>query len=281
MTVRDLMSQLAYDRRGTGAALVLLHGIGLSRRSWEPVVPMLSQRFDVVAVDLPGFGASAPLPSGTQPRPEVLATAVAELLDDIGIDAAHLVGNSLGGWVALELAGIRATSSVTLLSPAGLWFPRTPLYCRMSLRLTRWLARHAAGPLSRLVACRAGRIVVLGQSHGRPGHMSKEQARATISDVGGCPGFDATLAATTHRHVSARRVSAPVTVAFGSRDHVLLPSQSRHLEHLPAGARLESLPGCGHVPMYDDPVAVAGLIAASTERGGSSAVDPSSHERRR
>lgn len=271
MTATQAVNRLAYTRCGTGAPLVLLHGIGLSRRVWEPVIPMLARQFDVLTVDLPGFGASEPLPSATPPRPDALATAIAGLLDDLGIGTAHVVGNSLGGWVALELAGFRPTASVTLLSPAGLWSRRTPLYCRVTLRTTRWLARHAPGPLSRLVAYRAGRILVLGQSHGRPAHMSEEQAGTTISDMAGCPGFDATLAATAHRYLAARPVTAPVTVAFGSGDHVLLPRQSRHLDQLPAGTRLESLPGCGHVPTYDDPIAVAGLIVASAARGRSGA----------
>src|SRR5207247_2686659 len=139
---------------------VLLHGIGSSRRAWDPVIAALAERFDVIAVDLPGFGDSAPLPPGVEPRPSALAAAVAGLLDDLGITAPHIAGNSLGGWVALELAGIRPAASVTLLSPAGLWRGDTPLYCRASLRATRWLAEHAAGPLARLVSYRLGRVLV-------------------------------------------------------------------------------------------------------------------------
>ena len=120
------MTQLAYTRTGSGAPLVLLHGIGLSRRSWNPVIAPLADRYDVIAIDLPGFGDSGPAPDGVEPTPEWLAGAVAGLLDELGIGAAHLVGNSLGGWVALELAAIRPASSVVLLSPAGMWRDRVP-----------------------------------------------------------------------------------------------------------------------------------------------------------
>jgi hypothetical protein len=73
--------------------------------------------------------------------------------------------------VALELARIRPAASLTLLSPAGLWRGRTPLYCRASLRTSRWLTRHAARPLCRLVSYRLGRALVLGQTQ-RPAHAS-------------------------------------------------------------------------------------------------------------
>src|SRR6185312_13363044 len=77
----DMSSSLAYTRSGSGAPLVLLHGIGLNRSSWNPVVPRLAQHFDVIAVDLPGFGDSAEATfaeaSSAQGHPRTLAEAVA------------------------------------------------------------------------------------------------------------------------------------------------------------------------------------------------------------
>ena len=89
-------------------------------------MPALAAEFDVLAVDLPGFGESPPLPAGQEPTPAALAAAVAGLLDELGIDRPHVAGNSLGGWVALELAALRPLASVALLSPAGLWPDGTP-----------------------------------------------------------------------------------------------------------------------------------------------------------
>jgi pimeloyl-ACP methyl ester carboxylesterase len=262
------MATLAFTRSGAGAPLVLLHGIGSWRHVWDPVIPALAEHFDVLAIDLPGFGDSEPLPPQVEPLPAALAAAVAGLLDGLGITAPHIAGNSLGGWVALELAGLRPPASVTLLSPAGLWRGDTPLYCRASLRATRWLAQHAAGLLSHLVNHRPGRVLVLGQTHGWPARMTPGQARAAIRAMGTCPGFDATLKATaTRRYLSGPAIDAPVTVAFGSRDLVLLRHQSRHLDELPPGTHLGTLPGCGHIPMADNPPAVTALITASTARG--------------
>jgi pimeloyl-ACP methyl ester carboxylesterase len=173
--------------------------------------------------------------------------------------------------VALELAASRPVASLTLLSPAGLWRGDTPWYCRASLRATRWLTRRAAGPLSRLVNYRLGRALAFGQTHGRPGQLTAGYARAAIRAMGTCPGFDAALRATARRrYLASAPISAPVTVAFGSRDLLLLRHQSRHLDQLPPGTQVESLPGCGHVPMADDPGAVAALIIASAARAGRS-----------
>jgi len=272
------MARLAFTRAGTGAPLVLLHGLGLTRRSWDPVIPMLAGHFDVIAVDLPGFGGSEPLPAQAEATPAALAAAVAGLLDELGITAPHLAGNSLGGWVALELAASRPVASLTLLSPAGLWRGDTPRYCRVSLLASRWLARRAAGPLSRLVRYRLGRVIALRQTHGRPGQLTPGYARAAIQAMGTSPGFDAAFQATVHRRILATApIGAPVTVAFGSRDLLLLRHQSRHLDQLPPGTQVETLPGCGHVPMADDPGAVAALIIKSA--AGWPAVKPALAER--
>jgi pimeloyl-ACP methyl ester carboxylesterase len=82
--------------------------------------------------------------------------------------------------------------------------------------------------------------------------------------MAGSTGYDDVLAATRHRHYVGGPVhDAPVTVAFGSRDHLLLRG-SRHLGELPPATRVATLPGCGHVPMADDPARVATAIAGFT-----------------
>lgn len=265
---------LAYTRLGTGQPLLLLHGIGLSRNSWDPVLPELAKHFDVLAVDLPGFGASPPLPDDVPSSPAVLAGAVAELLRELDIDQPHVVGNSLGGWVALELAHIHPAASITLLSPAGFWRrARTPRYCRFTLHATRWFASSAPRLLDRVVGNRVGRYLVMRQSHARPSRMTPQQARDAIHAFGSAPGFAATMRATANiRYLATSAILAPVTVAFGSKDLVLLHRQSQHIDQLPPHTTTAELPGCGHVPMTDDPVAVATLIRAAAAATSSSAL---------
>jgi pimeloyl-ACP methyl ester carboxylesterase len=261
---------LRYSRVGAGETLVLLHGLGSYRGAWEPVVPALAAEFDVLTVDLPGFGESPPLPAGQEPTPAALAVAVAGLLDELGVDRPHVAGNSLGGWVALELAARRPVASVALLSPAGLWPDRAPRYARLSLHAIRGLTRTLERPIGPLMRFRAVRSVTLAQVFSRPERMTPEQARAAISASARCPGFLPTLRATAgRRYRSTGPIGAPVTVAFGSRDRLLLRRGSRHLEQLPAGARVVALPGCGHVPMSDDPVAVVAVLAAAARRPAS------------
>jgi pimeloyl-ACP methyl ester carboxylesterase len=258
------MTQLAFERSGTGAPMVLLHGLGMSRRVWDPVGPALAARFEVIAVDLAGHGDSESFPVDTEALPATMAAGIADLLDELGVTDPHVVGNSLGGWVALELAQIRTISSLTLLSPAGLWSDSAPMYARVSLWASSRLARRLGTVLDRLVNYRLGRLLILGQTHGRPIRMTPDRARATIETLATTPGFDASLAATTHRRYQAGpSIDAPVTVAFGSRDLVLLARQSRHLDQLPFQTKLAALPGCGHVPMSDDPAAVADLITCA------------------
>jgi pimeloyl-ACP methyl ester carboxylesterase len=139
-----------------------------------------------------------------------------------------------------------------------------PLVLLPGIGLSR---RHAAGLLSRLVSYRLGRALAFGQTHGRPTRLAPGYARAAIQEMGTCPGFDATLAATARRRFLATApIGAPVTVAFGGRDFLLLRRQSRHLDQLPPGTQAETLPGCGHVPMADDPGAVAVLIGRTAAR---------------
>jgi pimeloyl-ACP methyl ester carboxylesterase len=263
------MTTLAFSRTGGGEPLVLLHGLGSFRQAWDPVVPALAAVADVVAVDLPGFGESPPLPDGVEPSPAALALAVAGLLDELGLDAPHVAGNSLGGWVALELAAVRPVASLTLLSPPGLWPGGTPLYCRVSLRASRWLARHGGRLLDAAVGTPIGRDIALGQVIGRPGHMSPDQARTGIHALGDAPGFDAAFRATLHlRYQAPHQIDVPTTLAFGSRDRLLLSRRWRRVDELPPGTRVQTLPGCGHVPMTDDPAAVAALLAAPLSRAG-------------
>jgi pimeloyl-ACP methyl ester carboxylesterase len=169
--------------------------------------------------------------------------------------------------VALELAALQPLASLTLLSPAGMWPGSTPIYCRVSLRVTRWLAVHVPGALDWLVGSRIGRTIVLGQSHGRPWRISSEQARAAVHAISSCPGFDATLAATIDTNYEPKvQVDVPVTVAYGSRDRILLRRRWRSTDRLPPQTTVSALPGCGHIPVADDPAAVADLILRSATR---------------
>ena len=132
---------LDHHRGGSGAPLVLIHGIGCSWRYWRAMLPQLEERFDVLAVDMPGFGHSDPLRPGLDSTPEALADAVEDEMGRAGFDRAHIAGNSLGGWVALELARRGRAETVTAISPAGLQHNRERAWGRGILRGMRWIGR--------------------------------------------------------------------------------------------------------------------------------------------
>ncbi len=105
--------KLTRHRGGSGQplVLVLVHGLGLSWRSWQPVLDALEGRHDVVAIDLPGFGESPRLPDRAAPTPARLADAVESELDRLSLDAPALVGNSLGGWVGARAGATRPSGA--------------------------------------------------------------------------------------------------------------------------------------------------------------------------
>ena len=154
--------QLNHHRVGSGEPLVLMHGIGSRWQIWEPVMPRLVTERDVIAIDLPGFGASPMPPPGTPPGVQSLTQLVGEFLEEIGVDRPHAAGNSLGGWISLELAKQGRVRSATGLSPAGFHNDRERIFQRTSLSLTRRGSRliaPRADLLMRPPAARASRAL--------------------------------------------------------------------------------------------------------------------------
>jgi pimeloyl-ACP methyl ester carboxylesterase len=253
-------------RGGAGEPLVLVHGIGHTWRAWKPMLPLLEQTFDVLAVDLPGFGHSAPLPAETDSTPAALADAVEAAMDHAGFQSAHLAGNSLGGSVCLELARRGRARTVTAISPAGLANTREGAWARGILRAMRWLARRV--PLRGAVLRNpVGRSLFAGPTLGRPWRADPDDLMEQSGLFAGAPGFDSTLPHTMHGQArDLEAISCPVLVLWGTRDVILLPRQGRRFQRLVEGSELRYLKGLGHVPMSDDPELLAREIRQWRER---------------
>jgi pimeloyl-ACP methyl ester carboxylesterase len=236
-----------------------------ARRS-PPVVPVLAAARDVIAVDLPGHGRSPRQPTGTGSTPHDLAVAVGELLDELGLPTAHVAGNSSGGWVALELGRLGRARSVTTLAPAGLWRRAAPLHIRLGMRQSRLNAKIVRRLFPHAPRNRAARAVAAAQVSGHPFRVPYTSARAAIHAMASAPGFRETLRGLERRRFTdGAAIAVPVTVAFGTRDRVLLPGVARHRDQLPDQTRWVRLRGCGHVPMFDDPEAVAALLLRASD----------------
>jgi pimeloyl-ACP methyl ester carboxylesterase len=241
--------RLAHDRIGEGPPLVLLHGLGMSREVWRPVVPLLAREREVIAVDLPGFGASPPGPETLAG----LADAVAAFVATLGIERPHVAGNSLGGGVALVLGATGRARSVCALSPVGFATRPEHAYARAILSLTRWLA--PATPL--LAGTRAARTLTCAHVAARPWRIPREDVLRWGRATAGAPSYWALLRADW----TVEPPACPATIAWGERDRLLIFSRQapRARQRLP-GARHVVLRGCGHVPTWDDPEQVAQVL---------------------
>jgi pimeloyl-ACP methyl ester carboxylesterase len=249
---------LSYYRTGSGPPLLLVHGLGMGKVVWRPLVPLLAREREVVALDLPGFGDS-PLGPHTV---DGLARCVAAFAASLGLERPHVAGNSLGGAVALAMGGAGAARSVCALSPAGFASDREGSYARALLASTRGISRLLAPVAPTLAPSTLLRTVLSSHAAARPWRIppddivewTRNYARAAAfwDLLGALDGYRAPVPA------------CPTTIAWGERDRLLVFSRQapRARRRLPE-ARHVTLRGCGHVPMWDDPEQVARVILAS------------------
>jgi pimeloyl-ACP methyl ester carboxylesterase len=253
--------ELNHYRAGQGEPLVLIHGIGSRWQVFRPVLPRLEAEREVIALDLPGFGDSAMPPPGTPAGVQSLTRLVAEFLHEIAIDRPHVAGNSLGGWISLELAKQGLVRSATGLSPAGFHNDRERVFQRASLAMTRRACRLAAPYAERLMRPRVARAMFSSQYFAHPTRIPPGEAAANIRGVANAPWFDETLRAITdQRFAGGDQITVPVTIAWGDHDRLLLPRQARRAQLAIPSARIVTLRSCGHVPMPDDPEQVARVL---------------------
>jgi pimeloyl-ACP methyl ester carboxylesterase len=252
---------LHLERGGAGPKLVLVHGLGGSSFVWSPVRERLERERDVLLVDLPGFGRSDELADGIPPTAANLAAAVTQACREHGVERPHVAGNSLGAWVALEMAKVGAAASVCGISPAGLW--RAPIGLR---RYERHRLGRRIRPLLRLMMRSSrGRALLLRTTLAHPERVASDEARRLVLAYLDSPGY-----ALTNDEMRAgafepeQLVNVPVTIAWGEADRIARPpSRSR----MPPGTRFLTVPGWGHTPTWDDPDGVAALILDASKDG--------------
>ncbi|MBI5106993.1 MAG: alpha/beta fold hydrolase [Solirubrobacterales bacterium] len=258
---------LHHHRGGSGEPLVLVHGLASHWQAWGRVLPALEARHEVLAIDLPGFGGSAP--DGTGPSVEEQAVRVERFFAEAGVERPHVCGFSMGGGIALELARRGAVRSATAIAPVGFWTPRERAWCQRSLD-TAVSAGKALGPLAPTIARSAvGRTALLGQNFARPWRMTPEEVLGTLQAATTCPGFrpcnDAFTGHCFHDGDELRGV--PVTVAWGDKDRLLLYRQAARAAKALPWATHVTLHGCGHVPFTDDEDQAARAILAGAALG--------------
>ncbi len=243
---------IAYERSGEGPPLVLIHGLGATRAIWRPQIEILSRERDVIAVDMPGFGDSPMLPGPATPW--ALGEAIARLCDELEVERPHLAGNSLGGWVAIEMAKSGRAASTCLISPAGLW--RRPLGPRRA-DARKW-ARRLRPLVMAMTRVTPIREAMLRTSVGLPERAPAGAGRAMIAAWIDAPGYEAANVE-MRRYIAEDldRITVPTTIVWGELDRLVAPPRP---DRRPPGARYLQFAELGHTPNWDDPELVARLL---------------------
>ncbi|MFG1711212.1 alpha/beta fold hydrolase [Nonomuraea sp. M3C6] len=256
---------VAYERRGTGEPVVLLHGIGSNRQAWDAVVPLLTVEREVITVDLPGFGESPDLPDGL---PHDLPTVVAGLgavFTELGLERPHVVGHSLGGLIALRLGQAGLARSVTAVAPAGFWSHTERWYAFTVLNAAHQIARLPEPITAWLSQTILGHAALTGTLYMRADLSTPEAVVASLRGLRQAVAFQATMRAGRARDLFVGDIpDLPVTLAWGTADRVLPTRQAARAAAIIPMARMVWLPGCGHVPMNDAPQLVAQVILQAT-----------------
>ncbi len=257
---------LNHIRRGQGEPLLLLHSLGGSLIQWSPVMDRLAAEREVIALDMPGFGHSAELPDGISPRAANLATAVLDFYDALGVEGEPAVaGISLGAWVAIECARQGGARAAVALCPAGFWRRSPDPFDRTVARRRR--RGRALQPFFRPVMHTArGRRETLGRFIHRPERLSPGEANAIAKAYVTAPAYDeASALMRAGRVEELKSIKVPITLAWAEHD-TLVRNKPLPAKLLPKRVEQVLLPGCGHVPTWDDPELVARVVLAGARR---------------
>lgn len=251
-------------RGGAGAPLLLLHGFTDTWRTWEPVLPALERRFEVLAPTFAGHAGGPGFPAEGA-SDEAIVDAVEAALDAAGWDAPAVAGNSLGGFVGLRLAERGRARSVVALAPAGGWADGDPASAA-TLRYFRVMAKmvqDAAPRADQIAATPEGRAAASIAYASTADHLSADLVAHLIRGAAACDAEP--LVAFAEREgwqLDPERITCPVRFVWGTEDKILtLPgAAARYRTEFPQAEWVE-IEGAGHCPQLDHPVEAAELIA--------------------
>jgi pimeloyl-ACP methyl ester carboxylesterase len=264
---------LHWQRGGDGEPLLLLHGIGSTHDDFAALRGRLEADHDVLAADLPGHGSSPSL--SRAPTVEALADVVEADLDALGLDRVHVLGNSLGARIALELARRHRARSVVAIAPNGMNGPLERMYQGTAMSTARIVLRSARGCIEPLSRSRLGRVALLAGLRARPARASRAEALAVRDGFADSDDFWRMLwhAILADLPTGLGAIDCPVVLAQGVLDGISGGQTVRYLPAVP-GARFEPLLAAGHAPQSDTPGAIVRLVhEAGTRARASTATD--------
>ena len=255
---------LQHSRRGSGPPLLLVHGLGSTRRAWSLIGRAIEEQREVIALDLPGHGATpAEADSGTFAG---LARSLEAWLAAEALTGIDMIGSSLGGRLVLEMARRGKAGAVVALDPGGFWEGWERQYTYASLTSMRSVLSAMGPALPMLSHNPAARTAMLAQLSARPWALSGDLVQAEMESVVATQTFHELLKDLSFGPVQegpAAPGSGPVTIGWGRQDRLTLPVQAERAVAAFPGARLHWLEHSGHYPLFDEPDATIALIRSA------------------
>lgn len=252
-------------RTGRGRPLLLVHGLGSTRRAWDPVLDRLAARREVITFDLPGHnGARSEADSATFAG---LARSLDALLEAEGLTGIDMAGSSLGGRLVLEMARRGKAGATVALDPGGFWAGWERGLARASLHSSAWIVRNLRPALPMLARIPASRATLLAQLSARPWALDGDHVAGELDAFAATTTLDGLIDDLAYGPMQAGpagRASGPVTIGWGRHDRLCLPAQAARAIQAFPGARLHWFEKSGHFPMWDEPDETADLILEAT-----------------
>lgn len=249
---------------GDGPPLLLVHGLAGCWQNWLENIPHFARSHRVIAVDLPGFGASP------MPREPISIAGYARFLegvcDALSIDAAAVVGNSMGGHIASELAitSPQRVERLMLVSAAGISAEHAQRDAVMTGgRVLAAIMTRAATRNAEMARRPGTRRIALSFVARHPDRLSAPLAHELMQGAGR-PGFLPALEAVLTHRISERlpQIACPTFVVWGEDDHVIPVRDAKHFDRLIPNVRVEIWPDTGHVAMLERPARFNAQLAA-------------------
>ncbi len=254
-----------YVQRGTGRKLLLIHGLGGSWRSWSSILDALSANRKVIAIDLPGHGATpAEHDSGTFDGLVGSVQRYIECNDLTGID---VVGSSMGARLVLELARRGVVGSVVALDPGGFWRGWERTFFKTTIGLSGRLLRAIRPGLPMLSRNAVSRTALLAQLSAHPWALNPEIVATELKGLSLTPTFDAlvdSLATGPEQTGPAAASTGRIVIGWGKHDRLCLPRQATRATAAFPSAQLHWFESSGHFPMWDMPEETIEVILAAT-----------------
>lgn len=244
----------------------MIHGLGGSVRSWDPIAAPLASRRELILFDLPGHGHSpANHDSGTFAG---LMRSINEAIAAHNLGGVDVVGSSMGARVALELARMGKVGNVVALDPGGFWQGWERTFFKTTLAASIRLLRGLRPMLGGLARNRASRTALLSQLSPRPWRLDSGMVAQELQSFVATPTFDALvrdLADGPAQQGPAARGSGRIVIGWGRQDRLCLPRQAHRAAKRFPGSELIWFDRCGHFPMWDRPRETVDLILRSTD----------------